>query len=113
MIQQKHSSPWAEFVIPHAGTIMFVGNMALVAGSKKRERAHKVINYLISEHGALRCFNSHAFIPTNIYACRQLPDYVKNHRYLFPEGDVFRSIGTLNNAIPLKKIEKMWQQAIV
>jgi len=113
MIQQKQNSPWAEFVIPEAGTVMFVGNMSLVAGSKKRERAHAVINYLLSEEGATICFNNHAFIPTNVNACKRLPEYVKNHRYLFPEERVFRSIGMLNNAIPLKKIEKMWQQAIV
>jgi spermidine/putrescine transport system substrate-binding protein len=113
MIQQKQHSPWAEFVIPDSGTVMFVGNMALVGGSKKHKQAHAVINYLLSEEGAMTCFNNHAFLPTNVKACQKLPAYVVSHRYLFPEGDVFRSIKMLNNSIPLKTMEKIWQQAIV
>ncbi len=113
MIQQKKISPWVDFIIPQKGTVMFVGNMALVAGSKKREQAHAVINYLLSEEGGTVCFNRHAFIPTNLKSCAKLPKYVRKHPYLFPAGEVFATINMLNNAIPLRKIEKMWQQAIV
>ena len=113
MIELQQEYPWAEFAIPSTGTVMFIGNMAMTTKSKKNAQAHAVINYLLSEEGALTCFKNHSFLPANAKACKRLPDRVTQHRYLFPNDALFARFSTLHNALSLKKIEQLWQQAIV
>lgn len=113
MIQTCADYEWADFVIPSVGTVMFVGNLGISVRSKKVAQAHAVIEYLISRRGSLTCFENHLFLPANSNACKELPEAVRSHPYLFPTGGLASRLYTLHNAISLNKLQRMWHGVIV
>ena len=113
MIKKQEECPWADFVIPPGGSMMYIGNMVLVAGSKRSAQAHQVINYLLSKDGSFKCYENNAFLPANKQATEQLPSEVKSHPYLCPSTALFKQLRTLHNQIPASTIERVWHGAMV
>lgn len=113
MIKKREECPWADFVIPPGGSMMYIGNMVLVSGSKRSAQAHQVINYLLSKEGSAKCYENNAFLPANKQACEELPPEVKGHPYLCPDVAVFKQLRTLHNQIPASTIERVWHGAMV
>lgn len=113
MILSQEEYPWANFVVPAAGSIMYVGHLGIPATCRRVEKAHKVIEYMLSKKGALAAFENHAFIPANLLACEELPDRVKNHKHLYPRDIAASKIVTSHNGISLKKLEQIWHKVIV
>jgi|GEM_PF-2347531 len=113
MIQCMHEYPWADFVVPSVGSIMYVGNLGIPVSSKKIDTAHRVIEYLLSQKGARAVYDAHAFIPANTKACDELPPEVLKHPHLYPRDVNKRNIMTSHNLIPLQQMEDMWHAIIV
>ncbi|MDQ5890908.1 MAG: spermidine/putrescine transport system substrate-binding protein [Candidatus Dependentiae bacterium] len=113
MIQLQAEYPWADFVIPANGSMMYIGNFGISITSKKVEQAHKVIEYMLSKKGALACYENNKFLPANLEACAVLPESVRNHKYLFPDVSLFNRLHTLHNDIPAQQIENVWHSAMV
>ncbi len=102
-----------DFVIPKVGTVMFVGNLGISSRSTKVDKAHAVIEFLISRAGSGMCFNKHSFLPANASAAQDLPERIKAHKSLFPQGASVSQLYTLHNEIPLKTLQQMWHNVIV
>lgn len=110
MVELRQEHPWAEFVLPDAGSLLIMGELCVTKTSKHKKEAHQLIEYLISQEGGIACFDEHAYNPANKTAYPYLPKEVTRHPSLFPNNALFSRLCEAHNQLPLARVEEMWHE---
>lgn len=97
-----------EFVVPTAGSLLTIENLAIPAASEKQELAHELLNFLLSRFVGAFNFESFGFNPSNKLAYKDIDQSFYNNKSFFPDDKVFSRLYTIGTAIPDKKLEELW-----
>lgn len=101
--------PEFSFAIPSQGSVIGIENCAIPRTSKKSEKAHAFINFLLSEEIAALNSNEYGLYPVNVKAY-ELLDKKLFERLDFPIHDTLlkNSVFIRNDAISLNALEDLW-----
>lgn len=96
------------FVLPREGTFMSIENVAIPISSKKREAAHKLIDFLLSTAVQHKSFDEYGYTPVNTEAQETVDPKYRNNPSFFPSDADFSRLHILHNRISLKKLMNLW-----
>ena len=96
------------FVLPGQGSLIDIINVAIPAVSKKSDRAHKLINFLLSKHVGKKTFEILSSNPSNRESYKIIDKKYRDDRNFFPDDKAFKKLHLIHNRIPMTRIEKLW-----
>lgn len=100
--------PFIDFVIPHDGGLLIMGELCIPRSSKQKEKAFELINYLLSPEANGLCAQIHLFHPSNVNSYAYLPEWMLDHPYLSPTRVDPRSLVPAHNELVLQDVEQLW-----
>jgi spermidine/putrescine transport system substrate-binding protein len=87
------SSDRYEFAIPKEGGILVIENLVVPKTSKKRDLAHKFINFMLSDEIASLNSQTYGWTSANCVAQQELDvAYKKSGSHLFPDDHIFERL---------------------
>jgi len=97
------------FVIPSAGTILWMDNMAIPKSSKSPELAHKFINYILDPEVSAKISNEVYTACPNIRSHRFVKKEILNNESVYPREDILaRSEFLKDLGEKIDLYEKVW-----
>jgi len=93
------------FEIPKEGSMIAIENLAIPVKTKKADKVHKFIDFLISKKIEALHSDLYGTNPSNVFA--RDGKNLKNPNF-FPEDEMFGKLHLVNNEISLDKVDAIW-----
>lgn len=106
----KQEMPALEFIYPTEGSILWMDNFIIPAGSEKQELAHQFINFMYQPENQAKLVEEYGFPAPNKKARQFLPQAVQDNPTIFPPEEEINK-GEFTNEVgdAIQIYQKYWQ----